>query len=399
MERLGRALGLQPAGATGLLAVVANILAMYHLVARMRARDKVRVIAFAACAAFVFGDHLAFTSNFQPTLLPAVMLGKLAGGAVAFLFACWLSVPAAERLEQEDERHDVLALLAHTPLLRERLERITITRLEGGLTNRNYRLDVDDESYVLRIARPHAELLDIDRDREAACTRAGAEAGVAPEVLTYLPEHITLIRRYAPGASLTAAALHDSETLQRVVEALRRTHAQPAPAEAENFSPFEKVERYYQRARERHVPLSPETEGALQLLRETLQSQLQPEGPPCLCHNDLLPSNLMDDGLNVQMIDWEYAGRGDRFFDLANLAANAQFDEAQERLLLESYFGQVRPEDLLRLRRMRLVSDLREAMWSYLQSAISDLHGPQFYLDRGREHLERFRRGAAALRE
>jgi thiamine kinase-like enzyme len=107
----------------------------------------------------------------------------------------------------------------------------------------------------------------------------------------------------------------------------------------------------------------------------------------------------MDDGLNVQMIDWEYAGRGDRFFDLANLAANAQFDEAQERLLLESYFGQVRPEDLLRLRRMRLVSDLREAMWSYLQSAISDLHGPQFYLDRGREHLERFRRGAAALRE
>jgi ethanolamine transporter len=101
METLGRHLGLESAGAAGLLASVANILAMFRLVRDMRPRDKVLNIAFAVCAAFLFGDHLAFTANFQPTLIVAVMLGKLGGGVAGFLLACWLSLPKALQIEKE----------------------------------------------------------------------------------------------------------------------------------------------------------------------------------------------------------------------------------------------------------------------------------------------------------
>ncbi len=100
MDRLGRRLGLESAGAAGLLASTANILAMFRLVGDMRPRDKVLNIAFAVCAAFLFGDHLAFTANFQPTLIVAVLLGKLGGGAVGFLLACRLSVPKALEIEK-----------------------------------------------------------------------------------------------------------------------------------------------------------------------------------------------------------------------------------------------------------------------------------------------------------
>src|SRR5690606_2012357 len=67
MQAFGSRIGVSPEGAAGLLAASANILAMYRLVGRMQPKDKVLAIAFAVCAAFTFGDHLAFTANFQPT--------------------------------------------------------------------------------------------------------------------------------------------------------------------------------------------------------------------------------------------------------------------------------------------------------------------------------------------
>ena len=104
MEAVGRRLGLEAAGAAGLLATVANILAMFRLVKDMRPKDKVLVIAFAVCSAFLFGDHLAFTANFQPTLVLPIMVGKLIGGLCGFALAYWLSVPKALELESREQR-------------------------------------------------------------------------------------------------------------------------------------------------------------------------------------------------------------------------------------------------------------------------------------------------------
>lgn len=100
MKALGSRIGVSPEGAAGLLAASANILAMYRLVGRMRPKDKVLAIAFAVCAAFTFGDHLAFSANFQPTIILPLMIGKLAGGVAGFMLAVWLSVPKAEQLEE-----------------------------------------------------------------------------------------------------------------------------------------------------------------------------------------------------------------------------------------------------------------------------------------------------------
>ena len=134
---------------------------------------------------------------------------------------------------------------------------------------------------------------------------------------------------------------------------------------------------------------------ALNLLHR-IEDELATNEPHCLCHNDLLPANFIDDGVTVRIVDWEYGGLGDRLFDLGNLAVNSQLDEQQERALLAFYFGDVRAEHLRRLRLMRLASDMREAMWSYLQAGISMLYSPSYYLDYGRKHLDRFLLAASA---
>jgi len=103
LAAVGQKFGLSSVGSAGILAGAANILALFRLIKDMPARDKVICIAFGVCAAFTFGDHLAFTANFQPTMILPIMIGKLGGGVAAIILALWLSVPRAQQLELEDQ--------------------------------------------------------------------------------------------------------------------------------------------------------------------------------------------------------------------------------------------------------------------------------------------------------
>ncbi|WP_321366254.1 ethanolamine utilization protein EutH [uncultured Celeribacter sp.] len=90
MQWVGDRLGLSSAGTAGLLAAAANVLAMFRLVKDMPPRDKILVISFAVCGAFMFGDHLAFSANFQPTIILPLLMGKLMGGMAGFVIAMWI---------------------------------------------------------------------------------------------------------------------------------------------------------------------------------------------------------------------------------------------------------------------------------------------------------------------
>ena len=113
------------------------------------------------------------------------------------------------------------------------------------------------------------------------------------------------------------------------------------------------------------------------------------------CHNDLLTANFIHDGARVRIVDWEYAGMGDRYFDLGNLSVNNGFAEADDERLLAAYWRRAvrRRGGSPRLRLMRIMSDFREGMWGVVQTAISaldfDFAG---YAD---EHLARVAAGLA----
>lgn len=102
LEALGKAFGFSAIGSAGVLAGAANILALFRIIKDMPAADKVKCISFAVCSAFLLGDHLAFTANFQPTMIVPVMAGKFIAGLIAILFAIKLSVPKAIQLEKKE---------------------------------------------------------------------------------------------------------------------------------------------------------------------------------------------------------------------------------------------------------------------------------------------------------
>lgn len=288
---------------------------------------------------------------------------------------------------------DVKAVLPLIPAFAGR--ELVVKQLGGGLTNRNYRVDVGEESYVLRIAGADSHLLGIDRAREIAAARTAAAAGIGPEVIASLPEHHLLVTRFVRGRPIAVEDVRQPAMMRRVAQTLRRYHDFPVPADLARFCPFAAIRGYHAEARKRGVAMPADVDRACALL-DGIEREVRTGEPSCLCHNDLLLGNFIDDGINLRVIDWEYAGQGDRYFDLGNFAAHNQLAADEEPLLLECYFAAPRSDHLRRLRLMRLASDLRESTWGYLQAAISRLYNPQYYLDYGRKFLERYQAAPVA---
>lgn len=89
LAAVGRRMRINDVAVAGLVASLANSIAMFDMIRDMDERGKVINMAFATSAAFVFGDHLGYTAGFAPSMIPALIVGKLVGGVSAVAVA-WL---------------------------------------------------------------------------------------------------------------------------------------------------------------------------------------------------------------------------------------------------------------------------------------------------------------------
>jgi thiamine kinase-like enzyme len=270
-----------------------------------------------------------------------------------------------------------------------------ITPLEGGITNQNYRVEIGNESFVLRVGGKYTHLLGIDRERECICTTIAAGSGVGAEVVSchVAEEAEVLVTRFIAGTQIPAERACSPEMLPRIVAAIKRYHN--GPAFPGIFSPFETVRTYHRLAEKRGVTLPATLPGVLHLLAQ-IEEAIRPKLQLRPCHNDLLAGNFIDDGRNIRIVDWEYAGMGDLFFDLGNFAANQALNEEQCTWLVQLYSGEARPTDLAHLHLMRMASDLRESLWGFLQMGISELAFD--YHTYASHHLQRFQQQAQGSR-
>jgi thiamine kinase-like enzyme len=251
---------------------------------------------------------------------------------------------------------------------------LTLTALSGGITNRNFLVALagSADRYVIRLAGNDTHLLGISREVEHAATVAAAGVGVGPEVTAFIRPEGYLVTRFIEGSPVSDEAVHRPETLDRIASSLRRIHdGPPIPG---LFVPLRIVEAYRALAAARGVRIPAEYELAAAIGRRIELACLADPLEPRPCHNDLLNANFIDDGTRIRIVDWEYAGMGDPFFDLGNFSINHELDPDEDAQLLAAYDGAPgRPDRLARLTLMRVVSDFREAMWGVLQQGISTL--------------------------
>jgi thiamine kinase-like enzyme len=265
--------------------------------------------------------------------------------------------------------------------------------LDGGIGNRNYRVRFAGEDLVVRLPAKDSELLAIDRTAERAAGELAARMGVGPEVVVVLEDPRCLVTRFVVGESMVSQELREPTAVAEVAAALRTIHACEERMSVD-FSCFRIVETYAAGMADRGAVVPASYEWAVAAAHRIEAVLTGPEHEPVLCHNDLLAANFIRSPQGIKIVDWEYAGMNDRFFDLGNFAVNNELDEAAEAELLRAYFEAPASERrLASLRLMRFMSDFREAMWGAMQSSISDLDFDfPGYCDR---HFQRMRESAA----
>lgn len=293
----------------------------------------------------------------------------------------------------------------------------SVVPLAGGITNLNYRVEIGGNTFVLSIAGVGTDTLGVDRSRAYEIARAAGDLGVGPEVVCLLPDDGILVARFIWGRRLGTGDAADPGTLARIVRSFHRYHGGPAFPGA--FSPFETVRAYLRTAQQSEAPRmsgTPPAAGAAPTRGRAQTPARLPDDTATLyehmavierlaqhggaiarpCHNDLWQSNLIDDGHTIRIIDWEYAGMGDVYFDLANFAIHNMFGDAEDEALLRTYFGAIPAAGVARLKLLKAVAELREAMWAVVgqhlpATTASGFDAPAYAM----AHFERCRRALA----
>jgi thiamine kinase-like enzyme len=161
--------------------------------------------------------------------------------------------------------------------------------------------------------------------------------------------------------------------LQLVLGELRKVHDSGA-ALPTSFNSFRVVEEYRATAADRGANIPDAFDEAHDRSRQIEAALSGPEHEPVPCHNDLLAGNFLRGPERIWIVDWEYAGMGDRYFDLANFSINNELTEDQHpEFLADYFFEEASPRRIATLRLMLFMSDFREAMWGVVQTVASDL--------------------------
>ena len=267
---------------------------------------------------------------------------------------------------------------------------VRVRPLEGGITNRNYRLDGPTGSVVVRVSDPGSSLLSIDREAERVNSMAAAASGAAPEVVEHAPG--LLVVRWVEGPPLDAAGVGDPANWPRIAQACRTLHA--GPAFAGRFDMFDVQAGYLAVVRERgfrlpegyldHLPV-------LAALRSAMALHPEPLVP---CNNDLLPANFVDDGERLWVIDYEYSGMNEASFEVGNIWSEASLPPEALAGIVTAYWGREDPVKVARARAWALAAKLGWMLWASIQEAVSPID-----FDYWAWGLEKYERAVAEIRD
>jgi thiamine kinase-like enzyme len=225
---------------------------------------------------------------------------------------------------------------------------------------------------VLRHSNPSsADELAVDRRAEYENSVRAAATGAGAPVVNFLHDDGVLVIGFLKGETLTDEHLQRPGILPRVAVACRRLHA--GEPFVNRFDMFDLQADYLERVQRRGFRLPSgylDHAGTVARIRDALA--LRPETPRP-CNNDLLAANFIDDGLTVSIIDYEYSGNNDPYFELGNLWSECHLTLDQLDELIAAYDGAPSARHVARARLWGLMSQYGWTLWASIQNATSQI--------------------------
>ncbi len=177
-----------------------------------------------------------------------------------------------------------------------------------GYCNENYLLIANDTKYIVR------KLLrdDVDRELEWKVQRLAYDVGITAEPLVFDRKQGFMVFAFLEGEHKDKLDKNDVKYLANILQKLHTIKIEQAPI---------------------HLEIKNKTKEVIKAF-ETIDKYPKEY---VLCHNDLNPKNIFFSN-DIKLIDWEYAGVNDRYFDLACVCVEFHLGEEMQKVFLDTYF-------------------------------------------------------------
>jgi len=248
---------------------------------------------------------------------------------------------------------------------------ISVQPLSGGLTNSNFKVEVEETPFFIRVPGESTELLAIDRRNEYFNSKAAAETGVGPRVLYYIPEFQVMVLEFLQGRTMSKDALNAAGLPTKVAQVIKRLHG--GPRFMVDFNMFRLTEYYLGICKEHKIRIPEGYLDRMPTVNRIERAMAVLPLPTVPCNNDLLAENYMDDGKSLRIIDYEYSGNNDPCFELGNTCQEQQYDDARILEVCAAYFGSPSPDKISRMKLYMIMSDVGWGLWAAIQAKISKI--------------------------
>lgn len=281
------------------------------------------------------------------------------------------------RLQRKENPYDKDNLLMHLSNIfhNDDVTKAQITQI-GGMSNKNFRIDLNGQRYVLRVPGIGSEGM-VDRHFEEFNSIEGSKIGINPPIRYFNPDTgIKLVEFIEDAETLNAATIQRHDNMKKIVDVYRLLHTSHVRLTNE-FNIFREMEKY-----DRLIEMAGATmyEGweEIRPLVMALESRLNDLGVELHpCHNDAVPENFIKSKEGtIYLIDWEYSGMNDPMADFAALFLESDFTEENQDFILSLYFNGTIPENVSeKITSYQILWDCLWAQWTVIKEAKGDDFG------------------------
>ena len=243
--------------------------------------------------------------------------------------------PKLKRKEEEIKINNIKEMISK--LLDINLDEINSIDPVGGMTNKNFKVNISNKDYILRIPGNGTEEM-ISRFSEKYNSIIANKLEIDTDILYFNEENGLKISKYINNAeTINPSTAKREDNMKLITDILRKLHNSDAKFNNE-FDVFNKIEEYEILLKENNGNNFDDylvVKEKITSLNEIIK-QIGIEAVPC--HNDTVPENFVKDNEKLYLIDWEYSGMNDPMWDLAAHCLECEFSEDEEELFLNLYF-------------------------------------------------------------
>ena len=247
---------------------------------------------------------------------------------------------------------------------------IKVNRINGGITNINFKVIVGKKSFFLSMPSSNSELLNIDYKNKYYNNKICGEINISPRVIHFIESENLLVTEFVKSKISSLAMFQSFKKIEQLVKNIKLLHnANPF---LRNFNMLSQISYYHSILKKDYLPQ--ELNRYVNSIKSLKNKLYLPSHKLVPCHNDLLAENIINKNNQIFIVDFDYSGNNDPCFELGNLSVEMEYDDEQINKLVKSYYGEINENIISRVNLQGVVSDIGWSLWSYVQVENSNLN-------------------------